>query len=1705
MHEGANAPPQRTVHLKEIVLCGETNNEKLNATTITWGPQNYVTPNTESFIFNDSLPKGYFLPMNRSHDGYTDLVVYAQNADQNSWKCYEWRIDLNKYLPKTKGNHKKDAIVFKADLGGDGSDELCFLEKFNGDFPIYWFKRTTNFSKEIGWNYKQFFLGDFTGTGATDIIFMKDSIFRSFIVFIDEVFSFNPELPINKKCKVRVGDFYGSGTSQLEVVLADGSIFIYYSNANGNFSNSQKGGYANSFYEARYSGDFNGDGVTDLLTYYNGNWNIYFGKGDGTYTNPTLVSGLNPTVSNVSHPLAWHEPKFPIMTADLDGDGKDDIIQIVGNSVNIIYSKGCFASGNQYQYKYRKLGGLIINVNSQPENVTLADVNNDGFLNIVVRESRTSLPKYLQMHKNRKYDCVEKITDGMGKEICFAYKPTYIPATDFNFSKSVTRNYFNFLVSSLRVSNGINDNEYPNKYNNTDYYFYSPALSFSKRTFLGFQAFDFYNTQENKGSSYSFDYNYPSSIGLQIMVPLFTSHYVTGIENGISHRLYYINIDHNVNLFSNGKRYVRYDNAREYDLILKIDKRVDNTLNSQCRLIKQETITGITIRDMVKDCEFTENNKLAYLFLTLNNNPYHKKTVVKSVLSEKDYCDDFKFVDTLTYGFSGTGKLLWERKGNLDGVITTNYGNYDSTGVYKTKTLMAADCTSRTENYQYDNTRRFITKLTNPLGHESYFTYNPKTGKLLSETDPNGLTTFYTYNSFGNLTQIDYPDSTKTTISTYWYTASDIPNAHYYTETKTTGKSKLTVHYDLLGRELRRMQDGVCTDTRYNKKGEVVSTSYPYKPAEKPDTDKTWNRFTYDDVNRVLTEKSPYTNLKYTYDKRQTDMFDSLRGTKTSKFINSMRRVTNVYDAGGEITYKYEYKNNTRHTTTIWTNGTITTISTDLWGNRIKIEESNAETITSKYNVFNELIEQKDARDNITKWQYDLLGRVSEKRYETLSGNIQATINYTYDYFDQNNKGIGKLYQIFTDNNLEETYLYDNLSRLAEYEVINNGENTFTYTYNNAGQLHTLTYPSGFSVKYGYHSSGKMNEIRQSNDNKVIYSVSALNKFYAPVNCTYGNNTGTEYEYNDYGVVTRIQTGKQFLSQINPPPPNPKFSQKEEIPISILPIDYSLDSALLNYRYAYDVKGVMTSRSESVFNRKEVFTHDNLDRLTGVTTGAQGQQTIKYFGNGNIQSNTAVGTYTYHTTKKNAVIKVVPSDAEVISSNNCEVTYNYFNQPVAITEGEFQYLFLYNPYQQRSNMSTTKNGIETEIRYYINKYYEKEKTGPRMARSYNYIFGDYGLVGLYVKDILQTYPSPDGALSNTETPEPQDSLRSLVFPDNTMYYIHTDHLGSYCIISTDSAKVVQRNIFDSWGNFFSFTSSHTQDSLPVSQEEWPRGSNLLMQYHFNLTRRGFTGHEHYPELKIINMNGRLYDPVIGRFFSPDNFVQIPEFTQSFNRYSYCLNNPLKYVDPTGQRYIDFLDDYGLDRNTGRLSLISKTNDDFDVIYTGTFEKNGNFTKNGNTKTISKGILNARNFTEDLSKKGFSTTKGQQEEAIGVMKFISFESNIELSAWGYRDAYDGLNELYINAWDKNTWNHSYKPEFNRYGKTQFLIHTHPGSKDGLGGFGRASEADYNFQSKSQVDYYILSRHHSLTGYDPKTRTDFTPTSNMVPQSLKLYIK
>ena len=109
----------------------------------------------------------------------------------------------------------------------------------------------------------------------------------------------------------------------------------------------------------------------------------------------------------------------------------------------------------------------------------------------------------------------------------------------------------------------------------------------------------------------------------------------------------------------------------------------------------------------------------------------------------------------------------------------------------------------------------------------------------------------------------------------------------------------------------------------------------------------------------------------------------------------------------------------------------------------------------------------------------------------------------------------------------------------------------------------------------------------------------------------------------------------------------------------------------------------------------------------------------------------------------------------------------------------------------------------------------------------------------------------------------------------TYYYAFTDHLGSVTHIFNESGGTVFKAEYDAWGR------------QAVSKN--------TIGFH-----RGYTGHEMLPEFGLINMNGRLYDPMLGRFLSPDNYVQMPDFSQSFNRYSYCINNPLKYQDPDGE-------------------------------------------------------------------------------------------------------------------------------------------------------------------------------------------------------------
>jgi RHS repeat-associated protein len=121
--------------------------------------------------------------------------------------------------------------------------------------------------------------------------------------------------------------------------------------------------------------------------------------------------------------------------------------------------------------------------------------------------------------------------------------------------------------------------------------------------------------------------------------------------------------------------------------------------------------------------------------------------------------------------------------------------------------------------------------------------------------------------------------------------------------------------------------------------------------------------------------------------------------------------------------------------------------------------------------------------------------------------------------------------------------------------------------------------------------------------------------------------------------------------------------------------------------------------------------------------------------------------------------------------------------------------------------------------------------------------------------------------------------------------ITKDYLGSWYAVTDATGRIVtyqgaeQRYSFDPWGR--------RRNALSWEYDDTP--TSFLFD-------RGYTGHEHLDAFGLINMNGRVYDPVIARFLSPDPVLQSPSNGQNYNRYSYCLNNPLKYVDPSGYSY-----------------------------------------------------------------------------------------------------------------------------------------------------------------------------------------------------------
>jgi len=137
-------------------------------------------------------------------------------------------------------------------------------------------------------------------------------------------------------------------------------------------------------------------------------------------------------------------------------------------------------------------------------------------------------------------------------------------------------------------------------------------------------------------------------------------------------------------------------------------------------------------------------------------------------------------------------------------------------------------------------------------------------------------------------------------------------------------------------------------------------------------------------------------------------------------------------------------------------------------------------------------------------------------------------------------------------------------------------------------------------------------------------------------------------------------------------------------------------------------------------------------------------------------------------------------------------------------------------------------------------------------------------------------------------------LKNYTESSGSFKFLHKDYLGSILAITDEAGNNLEQRHFDAWG---SLTHLKIGNNAIITDKEQIRNylsdGNLVVD-------RGYTSHEHFAEVGLIHMNGRLYDPLLRRFLNADENIQDPYNTQNYNTYGYVMNNPLLYSDPSGE-------------------------------------------------------------------------------------------------------------------------------------------------------------------------------------------------------------
>jgi RHS repeat-associated protein len=781
-----------------------------------------------------------------------------------------------------------------------------------------------------------------------------------------------------------------------------------------------------------------------------------------------------------------------------------------------------------------------------------------------------------------------------------------------------------------------------------------------------------------------------------------------------------------------------------------------------------------------------------------------------------------------------------------------------------------------------------------------------------SNTQTADAETHFTYDQYGNVLTITDPEQNVTEFREY----DAAGNAHRMIDARN---KTVLYDYDDMG-NLKSMtdQNGKITHFEYDKRGNLITLTAPNNGIV---------RYTYDD-DKNMTSKTivgdtetdnATTSYIYDTDGNMTQYVDAVGNSRYKEYDSEGRRLLSIDGLGNEMNYEYDDdvddsgscsscspgRTVTKPSRVIYPNSTYTEEFTyDLRGRtskRILIPDNDTVEYTTSYDydLAGHLVMVTDPEQNVTKYEYDELGRKVEhiKYIDSLEqitrfdydnrGNIvsvtDADNNTTVFEYDRNNRvvlerrpmgeeilydeydGVGNLKKIIEPEGNFVEYDYDNASRLSEsrFYSLDDGsvmlENTITSDFNDIGQLryftdgtvsNTIEYDDKYrkdnetvdfgsfskTYSYTYYANGLKKSFIMPDGTEYEYKYGSNNELTSILFEDNSTITFSDYKWNRPTVITY-----------------PGGIQRQVGYDGLM--RFSSINGVMDYEYSYD--GVSNIKEKTTGDGDYNYRYDDLYRLVNVDNPTPDNETFSYDPVGDRLRDAGM-----------------TEDADYNENNELEqygdTSFEYDDNGNMISKILDGVVFQYN-YNADNRLVSIFNENENETV----ASYGYDAVGRRVWKDVGgtktyFLYADEGLVAEYDDDGIEIRSylfKPDSAWGTDPVLQRTDEDSG---GSSEMYFYHNDHLGTPQVLVDMYGIVVWSATYNSFGEAL----------VDVETIE----NNLR-----------FPG-QYYDEESKLHYNWfRYYDPYTGRYISADPIG----LNGGINLYAYVLNDPVNFIDPEG--------------------------------------------------------------------------------------------------------------------------------------------------------------------------------------------------------------